>query len=216
MKSHKVLVIGAVLLAVIAVGILSAQKAEAPTVEKKVMKMEKGGTCPGMGGMEKGMDMPGMMMPDLPPDIEKKVLDLQIKFIKETASLNADLAQKHLEMRQLWLDDEPNADKIVAKMNEIAKVQMQLHEKGIRNRLAVYGLMPKEMRKGFLRGCCGGMRAGMGMMQPGMGMCGGMCGGMGGGMNMGPGGMGGMGMGRKVQIEKRVIKNGSDSGDDEE
>jgi len=209
MKNTRVLVaIAVTLLAVVAIGVLYAQPKEMPKAGKSI-KIEK--------SEEMDTDMPGMMMPDMPPDVQKKLIEQQMKLVKETSPLRADLEQKQLEMRLLWLDDEPNADKIVAKLSDINKVEMQLKEKEIRNRLAIHNLLPTEMRKNFLRGCCGGMGQGMSMMGPGTGMCPcggtGMCHmGMGAGKGMGQGMMGGMGMGPQMRIEKRVIKKGPGAG----
>lgn len=181
MNKLRWLAVLALVVGLIVVGSLYAQKQHPKVSEAKTdIEMSESDTGPGPMGM----------MMDLPPDVEKKMIEQQMKFRKEIAPIEQDMEQKRMEMRLLWLDEEPSADKIIAKMSEINKIEMQLEEKHIRNRLAVYNILPKENRKQFLRGCCGGMGPGMGMM--------------------GQGPM--MGMGPQVRVEKRVMKMGSGMG----
>jgi Spy/CpxP family protein refolding chaperone len=129
----------------------------------------------GPGGMGMGM---GMMMPDMPVEVRRKVHEQRMKSFPEVAKLRTDVAYKHMEMRGLWLEDEPNLDKIVAKMKEIAKLELDLKEKQLNNWFEIYKVMPKELRKDFMQRGCPGM---------GEGMCPGMGSGMGRGMGMGRG-----------------------------
>ncbi|MEO0108059.1 MAG: periplasmic heavy metal sensor [candidate division WOR-3 bacterium] len=92
------------------------------------------------------------MMPELPADIQKKLLDQEMKLLKDNAPIRSEIELKRLEMRQLWLDPEPNADKLIAKLREINKLEMQLRENELSNRLAIYRLLPEEHRKHFLKG----------------------------------------------------------------
>lgn len=177
MKNPRIIVVLVTVVLCFAVaGVLSAQPAG-----PKSTNVEKAKTT-----------MPGPM-PDLSPEVHRKLIEQEIKFVKETAPLRAELEQKRLELRLLWLEETPNADKIIAKLNELNKLQMQLREKEIRNRFAASNLVPTEFRQEFLRGR--GPRMGMG---PGMG-CGMMC-----------------GMGPRMRIEKRIMRHGPGCCEDQE
>ena len=47
----------------------------------------------------------------------------------------------------MWLDDDPNEDKIIAKAREIDKVREQLGELRLRNRIALLKILPPEQRR---------------------------------------------------------------------
>jgi Spy/CpxP family protein refolding chaperone len=196
-----------VMVLLMAGSVLFAQAAEkkeatpAPACGGQCGMMQGSGTMMGTkSGMGMGMGMQDMM-PYLTPDVRKKLIDQKIKFTRDNAALRTDLRVKQLEMKALWLDDEPNADNIIAKMREINKLMLQLKENEINNRFAIYKLIPAEQRKGFWKGmgamgpgnCSGGM-GGCGMSRCGMS-----------GMGMGCAGMGGMGMGqRKIKIVREI------------
>lgn len=159
----------------------------APGVEKKIVNIETHG---GMGDF--GMGMGGMrgMMPDLPPDVERKIVQQRIKFARDNAKLMGDIAAARMEMRLVWLDEKPSADKVIAKMRELNRLQLQLRENRINQQFAIQNLLPENMKKDFLRGGCGKM--GMGNDD-----CQGMC------HNPGPGRMGMSDNMRRIKIMTR-------------
>ena len=74
-----------------------------------------------------------------------------------------DLATARMELDELWLDDNPSADRIVAKMQDLDKLELQLRENEARRRLAICKLLPADLRRGFLRRHAGEGTAGPGM-----------------------------------------------------
>jgi len=78
----------------------------------------------GETGDEKGCHSGEMTLED-----QRKALDEQIACLKETAQLRLDLQVKQLELRKLWLYEEPNVDKISSKLSEILVLGRQLKEK---------------------------------------------------------------------------------------
>jgi Spy/CpxP family protein refolding chaperone len=227
-KSVILVIAGLAILCLLAVSPVVAAEPQSE-VKKEVKVVTKGGMGP-CGQCRKGMPMeagmPGTMMPDLPPDVERKMVEQQMKFVKETAPIKSDLAVRRLEMRLLWLDDNPNADKLIAKLGEINQLMLQLQSKAITRRLATYSLLPPAMKKDFLKGGCGGMgMMGMGSemcpggegmrmemgMGKGMGMCSGLCGA---GMGMGAGGQKRVIM--KIMDTERNTKMSDDDSEDEE
>jgi len=97
-------------------------------------------------------DIPGLALAgELPPEAIKTVLTENLKFRKETKELRNQLEGARSELDLLWLDDEPNAEKIVAKMKELDKLKLELREKEIRNRFATAQLLPEKLRTDYLR-----------------------------------------------------------------
>jgi hypothetical protein len=98
-----------------------------------------------------------------PPDVQRKIIELNIRFTRDNAQLTTDVATARMELEELWLDDNPSADRIVAKMQDLDKLELQLRENEVRRRLAICKLLPADLRRGFLR-----MHAGKGTAGPGM------------------------------------------------
>jgi len=123
----------------------------------------------GPGGADEEMPR-GRARPGFTPEQRRKLVEQRIKFMKQEGPLQTDLRVKQAELALLWLDDEPNEDRIVAKARDIQKVKDQLEELKLRQRIARLKLMTPEQRKmmqmrgmpGMGRGAAG-LRAGRGM-----------------------------------------------------
>jgi hypothetical protein len=98
-----------------------------------------------------------------PLDVQRKIIELNIRFTRDNAQLTTDVATARMELEELWLDDNPSADRIVAKMQDLDKLELQLRENEVRRRLAICKLLPADLRRGFLK-----RRAGKGTAGPGM------------------------------------------------
>ena len=96
-----------------------------------------------IGGPEGGAEemQPGLAMPRLTLEQQRRFAEQRIKFLKQEAPLQTDLKVKQAELALLWLDDEPNEDKIIAKAKDIQKVKDQLEELQLRQRIARLKLM---------------------------------------------------------------------------
>jgi len=128
-----------------------------------------------------GSDHPNPMA-ELTPEVQKQLIDLRIKFVQDNAQLMANIATARMELQELWLDDNPSADKIAAKVQDLDKLQLQLKLNRITNQIAILNLLPPDLKKAFLqmhrRFGMGHGRMGRGMkgqgvgmgMRPGMGM----------------------------------------------
>jgi Spy/CpxP family protein refolding chaperone len=113
---------------------------------------------------------------NLTPEQVQKVRALRESFFKETIPLRNDLMSKKLELRSLWLQTNPDEEKILAKQKEINDLRAQLQEKGTKNRLEMRKVLTPEQQaqlanlrgrswRGYGRGCGSGSgsRYGMGM-----------------------------------------------------
>ena len=100
---------------------------------------------------------------------------LQESFFKETIPLRNEMMTKHLELRTLWAQTNPDQEKILAKQREINALRAQLQEKATKYQLEARNILTPEQQAqlrsfwgpgpGFGRGY--GMRGGFG---PGRGM----------------------------------------------
>ncbi len=120
------------------------------------------GQCPMAGnksmpaGHVKGVPMPVM---DLSAEQEKQMTNLKTAMIKETEPLKTDLKVKGMELMELWKDDNPDAKKILAKVQEINGLKLKLQEKMINHKLAMMKILTPEqktMMKGMMGMGCGG------------------------------------------------------------
>lgn len=98
-----------------------------------------------------------------PPDVQRKIIELNIGFTRDNAQLTTDVATTRMELEELWLDDNPSADRIVAKMQDLDKLELQLRENEVRKELAICNLLPADLRRDFLRLPVGKGTAGPGM-----------------------------------------------------
>jgi len=153
----------------------------------------------GMGTMNRPMGGNQMMahgmvnnpMMQMSPDMQKKVMDQMIKFIRDNSKLITDVVTGRMELKELWLDDNPNSDQIVAKMHAVNVNAEQLRENMVASMIAFYNTLPDTMKKEFMMMHRRMMdQHGMGMGMMGMGMMG-----MGSDMMMGSGMMGSSPMG---------------------
>jgi Spy/CpxP family protein refolding chaperone len=140
-------------------GPFSLDLAEAPPPEDAPEPPEMEQAMPARGR--------GRRMPELTLEQRRKMAEVRIKFLKQSGPLMVDLRVKEAELSGLWLDDEPNENKIIAKAREIDKVKEQLEELRLRNRIATMKILPPEQRiRMMMRGggrLGRGMRAGRGL-----------------------------------------------------
>jgi len=83
---------------------------------------------------------------NLTPEQAQKVQALRESFFKETLPLRNDLMSKKLEMRSLWLQPNPDEEKILAKQKEISALKDQLGERAIKNRFAMRQILTPEQQ----------------------------------------------------------------------
>jgi len=83
---------------------------------------------------------------NLTPEQIQKVQALRESFFKETLPLRNDLMSKKLEMRSLWLQTNPDEEKILAKQKEISALKAQLGERAIKNRFEMRKILTPEQQ----------------------------------------------------------------------
>jgi len=137
---------------------------------------------------------------NLTADQQKKLADLEVKYLADIQGINTQIAQKDLDLRKLLLADKPDTSAIEKLENEIIRLQNKHYDITLDYRNKSRSVLTEAQLKtnpyAFMGpGLCpyygGGMMGGYGGYGPGYG---GMMGGYGGGMmrGYGPGYGGGM------------------------
>ena len=110
---------------------------------------------------------------NLTPAQIEKMKALREAFFKETIPLRNELMSKKLERAVLWVQTNPDEEKILAKQKEINALRAQLGEKVTKNRLAMRKILTPEQEaklinlrarlwRGHGRGCGSGPGPGYG------------------------------------------------------
>uniref|UniRef100_A0A7C6A950 Periplasmic heavy metal sensor n=1 Tax=candidate division WOR-3 bacterium TaxID=2052148 RepID=A0A7C6A950_UNCW3 len=86
---------------------------------------------------------------EISPEQERSMHQLKIKLHKEIAPLRTELEIKEMELEGLWLEDKPDVEKIVKKVQEIHKIRGLIQEKEIRHRFEIYKTLKPEQQKIF-------------------------------------------------------------------
>ena len=136
----------------------------------------RGGRGPGYGNCQSG-DLQGLAALNLTADQEAKIKSLREAQLKEAKPLQDKMFSKRGELKLLWLQQNPDREKIVAVQKEIRSLRDQLQDKQTNHRLAVLKVLtPEQQTKVQAFGAGRGFGHGKGF-GPGAGMGG--CGGYG-------------------------------------
>jgi len=87
--------------------------------------------------------------PELTLEQQRKMLDIELRYIRSNVELEADLAVKRLQLRKLWLAEKLDSKAILAKAKEIDAVRAKLAENRLKQRLEMLELLPPEQRSHF-------------------------------------------------------------------
>jgi Spy/CpxP family protein refolding chaperone len=117
---------------------------------------------------------------NLTAEQNQKIQAMKESFFKETLPLRNEMQTKRLELKTLWVQTNPDQEKILAKQKEINALRAQLQEKSTKNRLEMRKVLTPEQQAQL-----GAYGPGFG---PGFGPGPGMKGGFGPGRGMGYGG----------------------------
>ncbi|MFA6413125.1 MAG: Spy/CpxP family protein refolding chaperone [Syntrophales bacterium] len=143
----------------------------------------RGGRGPGYGNCQNG-DVPGWAGLNLTADQEAKIKSLREAQLTEAKPLQDKMFSKRGELKLLWLQQNPDQQKIVAVQKEIRSLRDQLQDKQTNHRLAVLKVLtPEQQTKVQAFGAGRGFGHGKGF---GGGPGGGGCGGYGPGPGPGP------------------------------
>lgn len=83
---------------------------------------------------------------NLSPDQVGKIKALRESFFKEKIPLQNDLTRERLELKILWMQVNPDEQKILAKQKEIDTVRARIEEKAIQNRLEMRKILTPEQQ----------------------------------------------------------------------
>jgi Spy/CpxP family protein refolding chaperone len=83
---------------------------------------------------------------NLSPDQVGKIKALRESFFKEKIPLQNDLMRERLELKVLWMQTNPDEQKILAKQKEIDTLRAQIEEKAIQNRLEMRKILTPEQQ----------------------------------------------------------------------
>jgi Spy/CpxP family protein refolding chaperone len=83
---------------------------------------------------------------NLTPDQVEKIKALRESFLKEKIPLQNDLMRERLELRSLWIQTNPDEQKILAKQKEINALKAQIEEKATKDRLEMRKILTPEQQ----------------------------------------------------------------------
>ncbi len=83
---------------------------------------------------------------NLTPEQTEKMKVLRESFLKEKIPLQNELMSMRLEFASLWIQTNPDEEKILAKQKEINTLRAQLQQKTIKNRLEMRKILTPEQQ----------------------------------------------------------------------
>jgi Spy/CpxP family protein refolding chaperone len=83
---------------------------------------------------------------NLTPDQVEKIKAWRESFFKERIPLQNELMGKRLELKALWMETNPDEQKILAKQKEIDVLKAQIEEKATKNRLEMRKILTPEQQ----------------------------------------------------------------------
>ena len=83
---------------------------------------------------------------DLTPEQSQKMKDLRESFSKVSIPLRNEIRSKRFELQALWMQTNPDQDKILAKQKEIIALRSDLLEKATKNRLEMRKILTPEQQ----------------------------------------------------------------------
>lgn len=91
---------------------------------------------------------------NLTPEQGQKMKDLRNSFFKESIPLRNEMMSKRFELRALWMQANPDEEKILAKQREINVLRTEIEEKATKNRLEMRKILTPEQQDKwtYLRG----------------------------------------------------------------
>lgn len=137
-----------------------AQPAPNPVVPEPAAKPQ----APMAHGMQRMQGMMAQAMPEMTPEQLDKMDALRTAQLKVMLPLRTDVQVKEIELAALWRADQPDANKIIAKVKEIADVRVKMEVARINHMLDIRKLLTPEQLKAMKK-----MGMGRGMMGRGMG-----------------------------------------------
>ena len=113
----------------------------------QTVKHEHGMKPSGKPGAQKGSPLAQLNLSD---GQRQKLDQVKTDFLTKTASLRADLEVKRAELDTLWRADNLDENQILAKAREAAKLQSQLSDFRLQQRIATFEILTPDQRKQML------------------------------------------------------------------
>jgi Spy/CpxP family protein refolding chaperone len=133
----------------------------------------RGGRGPGYGSCQSG-DLQGLSALNLTADQTDKIKNLREAQLKEAQPLQSKMFSKRGELKLLWLQQNPDREKIEAVQKEIRSLRDQLQDKQTNYRLAILKILTPEQQTKVQAFAAGrGLGKGGGFGPGGGGGCGG-------------------------------------------
>lgn len=101
----------------------------------------------GKPGAQKGSPLAQL---NLSNEQRQKLAQVKADFITKTANLRADLEVKKAELETLWRASNLDESQILAKAREAAKLQFQLSDYRLQQRIAMFQILTPDQRKQML------------------------------------------------------------------
>ncbi len=131
----------------------------------------------GKGGGYYHRDEAGWSQLNLSDAQKAKIEALQVAYRKEIRPIREKMFDKSVELRKMWLRENPDKDKILALQKEVRTLRDQLEDKSVAHKLEIRKVLTAEQREklvnsGWDRGMGFGPRGGMrGHGEQGPGIC---------------------------------------------
>ncbi len=120
------------------------------------------GFGPGMMGMGHGMIGPEMMRfglgVDLTEDQREQLTDLRVRFIQESADIQAELIRSQAALQTLLIDPSTRDEAIEAKVQKVAAAQARLFVLRVQMKREMQEVLTEEQREQMMRGFFQGQR----------------------------------------------------------
>jgi Spy/CpxP family protein refolding chaperone len=138
-----------ILVAVVMVAVLATAGLVMAQDSGKSPAMERGYGFHGRDGRSAGSG-PWESL-NLTPDQVEKLKALRKSFLEEKIPLQNDLMRDRLEMKALWMQANPDEQKILAKQQEINTLRAQIREKAIKDRLEMRKILTPEQQAKWIQ-----------------------------------------------------------------
>jgi len=90
-------------------------------------------------------------VPNLSPEQKEKIDEMRKNYLEESKSLRTAMGERRKEFQALWKEDNPNAEKILAKLREMNEIRTELQEKMVSYWLEVHKLLKPQQRKATVK-----------------------------------------------------------------
>lgn len=84
---------------------------------------------------------------DFTPQQKEEFAELRISFRERALELRTELARKQIELRKLWLKDDPDKEKIYSLIQDMANIRAQIQKRMMDSFLEARDILTDEQRE---------------------------------------------------------------------